>query len=388
MNGLRAKIDYVLKHQRAVQWLYKKLGSAVFRLAGLFVKTDAHLVLLSGHGRKFNDSPRVLYEAMRRDARCRGLRYVWALEAGDGIKIEGADVVIADTPQYFLTALKAGYWITSVNIERGLRFKKKKTRYLNTWHGTPLKTIGNAASGRKDYDFSNIDLFCAAGAYEKDIYLRDFLVRDASILLSGLPRNDLLYHADDGMIAAARQRLSIPEGKRVILYAPTWRDSLDGGMAYALKPPLDMANWEKALEGKYVVLVRAHAYTNRLMGIEFGDFARDVTNHPDVNDLLLAADLLVSDYSAILFDYAILERPEICFGYDYEAYKAARGLYLDLEKAVPGGVLKTEAQVLDRILTLDEDAEREKTRAFKRKFLEAGGNATRMCIDALMEGLK
>ncbi|MEA4898901.1 MAG: CDP-glycerol glycerophosphotransferase family protein [Christensenellaceae bacterium] len=386
MKGLRARIDYALKHSRVLRRLYVPLGSAAFRMLGWFVKTDPRLVLFSGHGRRYNDSPRVLFEAMRRDPRYQGMRFVWALEASDAAPIEGAEIVVADTPKYFLTALKAGYWVSCVNIERGLNFKKRTTRYLNTWHGTPLKTIGNAAGGRGDYDFSNIDLFLSAGDYEREIYLRDFGVRPEAILMSGLPRNDALYRADEAAVRAARARIGIPEGKKVILYAPTWRDSADGGAMYALKPPVDMAKWAARLGDEYLVLVRAHAYTNALMGIDFDDFVRDMSRYPEVNDLMLAADVLVSDYSAILFDYSILERAMICFGYDYEAYKAARGLYLDLNEVLPGGVLHDEDAVLERIASLDEEAERAQTRAFKRRYLTAGGDATRLCLDALLEG--
>lgn len=385
MKGFRARADYLIKHSRGLQRLYRGLGGLFFRAAGLCTRIDPNLVLLSAHGRGYNDSPRAIYQAMLKDARCKGFTYVWALE-DPAQAPQGCQVVRPDTPAYFRTALRARYWVTCVNIERGLTFKKKGTTYLNTWHGTPLKTIGNAAGSRGDYDFSHIDLFCCAGAYERDIYLRDFKVRPEAILQSGLPRNDQLYRAGAQEIRQARERLGIPQGKRVILYAPTWRDSGDGGASYVVKPPVDMEQWKKALGPDTLVLVRAHAYTNKLLGIRFDEQVRDATAYPEVNDLMLAADVLVSDYSAILFDYAILERPMVCFGYDYEAYKAARGLYLDLDRVLPGGVLRTQAEVLERLTHMDVEAERARTRAFKNAYLQWGGEATQICLDALLEG--
>lgn len=384
MNGVRAKIDYLLKHNLAMQRAYKLLGSWAFRFVGLFQKTDEQLVLLSGHGRKFGDSPRVLFEAMRSDPRAKNLRYVWALEPGDATQIDGAQVVLADTPAYFLTALRARYWITCVNIERGLQFKKQGTTYLNTWHGTPMKTIGNAAGGRKDYDFSHIDYFCAAGEFEREIYLRDFGVRPESILMSGLPRNDELYHVTPERVELARERLRVPAGKKVILYAPTWRDSLDSGVSYEIKPPIDMKNWEAALGDEAIVFVRAHAYANKLMDIEYNDFVRDATDYPVMNDLLIAADILISDYSATIFDYAILERPIFCFAYDLDDYKKARGLYLDPDEVLPSGVVRDEEALLGAIRSIDYEAACADARALKHKYLTHGGHATGMCLDALL----
>ena len=172
----------------------------------------------------------------------------------------------------------------------------------------------------------------------------------------------------------------------MILYAPTWRDSADHGGSYVVKPPVDMEKWKAALGPETLILVRAHAYTNRLMGIAFDRQVRDVTAYPEVNDLLLAADVLVSDYSAIFMDYAILEKPMVCFGYDYEEYRASRGLYLDLDQALPGGVMRSQEEVLYRLTHMDLEAERAKTRAFKNAYLQWGGRATRICLDALLEG--
>lgn len=98
-----------------------------------------------------------------------------------------------------------------------------------------------------------------------------------------------------------------------------------------------MEKWKAALGPETLILVRAHAYTNRLMGIAFDRQVRDVTAYPEVNDLLLAADVLVSDYSAIFMDYAILEKPMVCFGYDYEEYRPAGGCTWTWIRRCPAG---------------------------------------------------
>ena len=125
--------------------------SGAFRCMGLFTKTDNKLILFNSFGgRKFNDSPKVLFEAMLNDPRFAGYKFVWAFEEPEKCKISGAKSIKIDSPEYFKTALKAKVWISSVNIERGLHFKKRSTIYINTWHGAGTKLIGNACNGRKD----------------------------------------------------------------------------------------------------------------------------------------------------------------------------------------------------------------------------------------------
>ena len=140
------------------------------------------------------------------------------------------------------------------------------------------------------------------------------------------------------------------------------------------------------LKDEYIVLLRTHSYTNKLLGIEFNDFIRDYTNYPKINDLFKISDVLISDYSACIGDFSILERPIICFAYDYEEYGKSRGLYLDLETAMPSGVKRTEEEVLKQLLTMDYQKESEKTRIMiKERLTYIGGHATEMCAKRLFD---
>jgi CDP-glycerol glycerophosphotransferase len=387
MHGFRAWLDYILKHNHWINRFFSHTASAVMKFWGLFVPLDDKLVLFSAHSRKYNDSPRKIYEAMIGQTRYADLKYVWALEDPDNVQIPGPAIKIkSDTIQYFHIALKARYWITCVNIERGLHFKKKRCKYLNTWHGTPFKLIGNDVGNRNDYDFSNIDFICYASQYEKDIFIRAFKTREDAMIPTGLPRNDELYHVSTAEIEAIKNRLSIPLDKKVVLYAPTWRDSKDGGATYSINPPVNANLWKHELGDEYVVLFRTHGYTNKLLGIEFNEVIRDYSSYPVINDLLKISDILISDYSATMADYSILERPILCFAYDYEEYKNERGLYLDFEKDMPSGVLRTEREVMDKIHTMNFKEESVKTRdMIKNRIIYYGGNATETCLKCLFE---
>lgn len=385
MHGLRARLDYVLKHNDVINRLFRYSMSTVMRAWGLFIPIDERMIIFSGHGRKYNDSPRAIYEYMIAHPEYKDYKYVWALEDPENTEIPGRAIKIkADTPEYFKYTLKAKYWITCVNIERGLRYKKKKCKYLNTWHGVAFNCIGNAAGGRNDYDFSHIDLFCYESDYQKQIFKRDFKVREDALIPTGLPRNDQLYSVTQQEIIEFKKKLGLPLDKKIILYAPTWRDSLDKGSSYSLKPPMDIKKWEQELKNNYVLLLRTHAYTTDLLGVEFNDFCQNFSDYPYINDLFKIADILISDYSACIADFSILERPIICFAYDYDEYKAARGLYIDFAKEMPNGIFYDQDSVIKHLKGLNLEEEGHKTKIMiKDKFTYIGGNATEQCVKAL-----
>lgn len=357
--------------------------SLFFRFVGLFVKTDQGLILINAWaGKKYNDSPKVLFERMRDDRRFAGCRYVWAFEHPEKFDIPGARTIKIDTWEYFITALKAQVWITCINIERGLTFKKKQTVYINTWHGAGTKKIGNACSGRHDYDFSNVNMMLVQSDFEKEIFIRDFKCRPTGIRKIGFPRNDELFHITDEDRRNYRKQFNIPEGKRVILYAPTWRDSRDGGLSYRVSPPIHLEEWRSVLGDAFVVLFRMHPFTT-IFDMEYDDFARDVSLYDNLNHILAFTDVLITDYSTIVYDSAIAHIPFICFGFDYEHYRDERGFYFDLNTVYPGGVLHTEEELLARIQTVADGADKDKYEAFRTRYVEAGGNSTAQVLDEL-----
>jgi CDP-glycerol glycerophosphotransferase len=388
MYSFRARLDYILKHNYAINRIFNWNASIFMKVWGRFIPMDDEMVIFSGHARKYNDSPRVMYENMLCQPNKFGkYKCVWALEDPDSIVIPGNPIKVkADTLMYFKYTLKAKYWVTCVNIERSLHYKRKKCRYLNTWHGTPFKHVGNDAGDRRGYDFSSIDYFCYASVYEKEIYKRAFNTREEAMIPTGLPRNDTLYNVSIDEIDSIKDRLGLPLNKKIILYAPTWRESSDKGGAYVINPPITMNKWVESFKDEYIILFRTHAYTNKLLGIEFNDVVRDYTSYPVINDLFKITDILISDYSASMADYAILERPILCFAYDYEVYRDERGLYVDYAREMPSGILRTEDDVMDYVKNMNYAKECEKTRVMiKDRLIHLGGNATEMCLDKLFE---
>lgn len=389
MTGFRAKLDYWLKHYWWFNRLFHFCASSTLKVLGWFNPIDNEMVLFTGHTRKYNDSPRTIYEYMIKQERFKNLKYVWGLDdltveiPGNPIKVK------SDTLDYFKYSLRSKYWVACVNIERGLHYKKKNCLYLNTWHGAPVNAMGNQVPNRKDFDFTDVDFFCYESEWNKELDKKYLNIREESMIPSGLPRNDELYYVTPEKVDKLKEQLGLPKDKKIILYAPTWRESTDNGDTYSITPPMNIKYWEEKLGNEYILLLRTHAYTNKLMGVQFDDFCRNYTSYPRINDLFAVADILISDYSSCISDYCILERPIICFGWDYDTYKKIRGLNLDFEHEMPSGVLKTEQDVVNHILTMDYKEECQLTKdKLKMKVSAIGGHATEMCVDTLFKEYK
>lgn len=381
---MKQRLVYVLKHNMVIQKVYKICMSAFFKILGLFIPLEPNTVLfVSFMGTKFNDSPKAIYDYMQDHPEFQKYHCVWAFENPE--KFPELNTVKMDTPQYFLTALKAKYWVTNTNIERGLTFKKKKQVYLNTWHGIALKKIGNDCPGRNDYNFKTLNYLCVSGKYDEQVFQSAFNANESSYLRCGMPRNDQLWKATKEDCERYRKKLNIPDDKKVILYAPTWRESTDGGKSYAIKPPIDFAQWKEKLADEYVLLFRAHHITTKVLDVQFDDFIRDASDYPDVNELMIASDLLITDYSAIAFDYSILCKPIFCFAYDYETYLADRGTYFDIDDKYPNKSCRDENELIARISQLDYKKECENTRRFRDQFVQYHGDATAESVKKLFE---
>lgn len=379
---MRQRVIYILKHNAVIQRLYRVIMSYIIRMCGRFIPIDDNIVIfVSFMGRGFNDSPKAIYEYMQSHPQYKKYRCIWAFEEPE--KFPDLETVKIDTPAYFKTALKAKYWITNTNIERGLSFKKKGQLYLNTWHGIALKYIGNDCPGRKDYDFNTVNYLTVCGEHDQEVYKSAFNADEKCFLRCGLPRNEKLWNITDEQRKIYRDKLGIPEEKKVILYAPTWRESTNGGKSYDIKPPIHFEQWENELANEYIVLFRAHHLTTKILGVKFNEFVRDVSNYSEVNDLMIASDILITDYSAIAFDYSILCRPLLVYAYDYDTYLVERGTYFEMDEKYPNKVCKTEKELFKRIRDLNYIEECKRTEIFRNNFNMYGIDATRVSVEAL-----
>ena len=378
---MRQRLIYILKHNTIIQKIYRVVMSLVFRLWGIFLPIDDRLVIfVSFMGKGFNDSPKAIFDYMQAHSEYQKYRCIWAFEHPE--KFPELETVKIDSYAYFKTAVKAKYWITNTNIERGLRFKKKEQIYLNTCHGIALKHIGNDVKGRNDFNFDTVNHLVVSGDYDEQVWRSAFNAIESTYLRCGMPRNEELWKADEEYKKRIREKLSLPLDKSIILYAPTWRESNNGGKSYEIKPPIHFDVWKKELGTDYIVLFRAHHQTTKVLGVHYDEFVRDFSDYPAVNDLIIASDMLITDYSAIAFDYSIICKPILCYAYDYETYLADRGTYFNIDDRYPNKSCRTEEELLRRIKNIDYKTECENTRRFRDSFIQYGIGATEACVKA------
>ncbi len=386
---MRQRIVNLLKYNRVVYAVYYYLMSFCINVLKLFIRVDDKLILINSFaGRKYDDSPKAIFEEMKRDKRFEGYKIVWAFHEPDKFEVEGAEKIKTDCFKYFATALKARVWVTNSSVERGLHFKRKKTFYLNTWHGTPIKKMGSdITSGNTSFDTKsayNFDVMNAQSLFEADVFSRCFKIPRENFIEVGLPRNDALANYTEEQRDELRRKLNIPTGKKVILYCPTFREyEKDEHLGVVLKPPMDLNKWEKELGDEYVLLFRAHYEVSKVMDIKDSDFVRNATDYPSLNDLMIASDILLSDYSSVFFDYSIMDKCMIHFTYDYDKYNEQRGMYFDIREYLSGAA--TEDGVIDYIKNMDYSSEVEKTRAFRDSFMNFYGSAAKKTVDCIAE---
>jgi CDP-glycerol glycerophosphotransferase len=325
--------------------------------------------------RGYSCNPRAIYEKARELAP--DVRGVWVVHADAAGKLPpGVEHVVARTPEYYDLIARAKFCVNNVNWPDDL-VKRAGSVHVMTHHGTPLKRMGldERLSPATKMDFAALMRRCARWDYSVSANPHTTLVWERvyplpyETLETGYPRNDVLATATDDDVRRARERLGVEPGQVAVLYAPTHRDHQT-----AHEPVLDVEAVAEALGPGHVVLDRTHYfYAGRA-----GRLARDVTDHPSVEELCLAADVLVTDYSSIMFDYAVLDRPILIHAPDWEVYRAVRGTYFDLLAEPPGVVARTQDELIAALAAGADDAAARA--AFRERFcaLEDGRAAERV----------
>nr|WP_264674181.1 CDP-glycerol glycerophosphotransferase family protein [Nocardioides lijunqiniae] len=315
----------------------------------------------SFHGR-FSDSPRALWERLAgRD----GLEHVWlAHEAHLGSFPRAVRTVDIEGPGARQALESADLLVANTHTEVEWD-KQPGTTYVQTWHGTPLKRVHRdvrwAPDGvldRLDRDVDRWDLLLSQSAWSTP-RLRSAFRWDGEVLESGYPRNDLLSRPESKTVRAdVRRGLGIADDAVVVLYTPTWRDD-EKDQGSELTYPLDPAELVRGLGPGHVLLVRAHYLLTGRLRLDALPGVHDVSLYPDLRDLYCAADVLVTDYSSAMFDFAVTGRPVLHLAPDLARFgDTVRGFYADLEEVAPGPVVSTTGELVDvltDLATLEQD---------------------------------
>ena len=313
------------------------------------------VLFVSWNGKQCTDNPRGIAEELRRRGDDR--EHIWVVTDYAAAVPEGGRAVLSGTEEYFDALARCRYVISNDDMQPFFR-KREGQLYLQTWHGTPLKKIGfdigrpQFASGtayfdRLAADIGKWDLLLSQNPFSTPIFRRAFRY-DGEICEYGYPRNDILTRGGP-LAGQVRRRLGIPDGKRVVMYVPTWRDNqfyASGRYRFDLRIDLERA-WQ-VLGPDHVLLVRGHHHlANDVTAGTRRDFALNVTGYPSISELFLITDVLITDYSSAMFDFAVTGRPMLFFTYDLEQYRdQLRGFCFDFEAEAPGPLLASSEEVL------------------------------------------
>lgn len=366
--------------------ILKKMYQNIFYLLGKLLPVRDNLIIFESFlGKQYSDSPRALYEYIKEHYS--NYDMYWSVDREHLKYFENLDVkhVRRFSVKWLLLMTRSKYWVTNSRLPLWIP-KPKGTIYIQTWHGTPLKRLAadmdevhmpgtNTVKYKRNFtrEAAKWDYLVSPNAYSTEIFKRAFQF-DKTMIESGYPRNDFLINDNnDKTIENLKKVNNLPEDKKIILYAPTWRDNqfyAKGKYKFDLQFDLDRLRDE--LGDNYIIVLRLHylvAENIDLTGYE--GFVFDFSYHDDIRELYLIADLLITDYSSVFFDYANLKRPMLFYVYDIEDYRDnLRGFYFDFESKAPGPLVKTTEEIISEINKIDQNGfmPSEVTEAFYKKF--------------------
>lgn len=370
------------------------------------------IIFESFMGRTYSDNPRAIYEEMLKDDKYKDFRFIWAfkkpMEKNDIEQLSRATIIKYNSLDYYKYYSKAKYFVSNSRIPEAIKPREGQV-YIQTWHGTPLKRLGydltteggNALNSLKDMqnkykaDAERYSYLLAPSKFCTEKFTSCFNLKEnnpnCNIIEEGYPRNDFLSNYTQKDIENIKNELNINNigNKKIILYAPTWRDNQHtSGVGYTYKVDVDFDLLQKELGNEYIILFRAHYFVANSFDFEkYKGFIYDVSHYESINDLYVVADMLITDYSSVFFDYAILKRPIIFYMYDLKAYQEdIRGFYIDL-KELPGNIVENEKDLIIEINNMKNNFKYdERYQKFHDKFnsLE-DGEATKRVLKKIME---
>lgn len=350
----------------------------------------------SFYGKQYSDAPRAVHEHLL--AVGADLEHLWVTRDGQAPLPDGTATVEANSRSWFEALATSRYVVANTHLPAWIRRRPRQV-IAQTWHGIGFKKVAFDMTAvqfaNKTYleklvqEAPNWSFLVSPSSCCTEIMRRAFRY-DGEILEIGSPRNDVLFTGDREALTERVQRaLAIPAGKKILLYAPTWRDNeFYGPGRYKFDLRLDVSRFSRELMDEYVLLVRRHPNTmDDLLGQD-SDFVFDVATYPDVRDLLVAADVLVTDYSTVSLDFLNTGRPVLFYAYDLASYRDdLRGFYFDLEGDGPGPVLQTTDELVTALGDLEAVREqyRERYENFRRIYCHAeDGHATERLVERLL----
>lgn len=412
-------VEKIIKKLKKTRW-GKRLNGYVFRkkrmklCRNLSTQTEINqkqVVFSVFQGRAYACSPKAIYEYMIKQEEFADFTFIWAFnKPNEKMRYFHDDrtiIVKSNSEEFFQYLYSSKYWVFNFKTP-DFYIKTDGHVFLQCWHGTPLKRLGrdielegNAGSSLKKIhqtyldDAKKYDFFISPSRYASQKFISSFgldvLGKENIILEKGYPRNDFLFHCTVRDKLQIKEALNIPENKKVILYAPTFRDNLYAkGVGHTYELGINLLRLKEALADDYILLLRLHYFVaNRIDISQFEGFAYNVSGYDDINDLYIISDMLITDYSSVFFDFADLKKPIFFYMYDLDEYKNnIRDFYINLNE-LPGPVFRDEIELIQGIKNIAniESSFAKKYNIFREKFnyLDDGHATERVLKEVIIQ---
>lgn len=371
------------KVKKKIKKLLKKVAIGLYNIMyKLFPIKNNVIVFNCSMGRNYTGNCRYIYEYMVEQGLDKKYKCVWFFR-DTNVDIPGnATIVTYARLKYLYYMAVAKTWVFDCR-QPGFLKKKDKVNYIQTWHGTPLKKLAldmddvfmAKSKGIETYkdnfkkNSETWDYLISQNPFSTETFRRCFDFKK-TMLEIGYPRNDMLINQnDEESIISLKKKFGLPLDKKIILYAPTWRDDeYDKSGKYKFSPKLDFSLLKENLEDEYVMIVKYHYLVQDCVDwSSYGNFIYHFDD--DITQMYLVSDILITDYSSVMFDYSILKRPIFFYCYDLENYKNhLRGFYFDLQKEAPGPISQTTKQLLCDIKEYKKEEYEERYQSFYGRY--------------------
>ncbi|KYG90277.1 hypothetical protein A0U40_08555 [[Bacillus] sp. KCTC 13219] len=359
-----------------------------------------NLVLLeAAHGEKIGGNPYAIFKEMYNNSSLKHFKYVWVLNNRDlfyeeNIKeLKRVTIVSRNSKKYTKYLAQAKYLINDTTFHFFFR-KREGQIYINTWHGTPIKTLGKHVKGTMGQhgnaikNFLQADYIINPNKFTTDIINESHDLNgifEGEIIESGYPRIDLTIHTDREVIKKRlEQTLGIQLNKKIIIYAPTWRGELGKSENINEDLLINIKKIKKNLSSDFILLLKMHNLSYKYLTEDASLKEICIPNWFETNELLAVTDVLITDYSSIAFDFLHTKKPIVFYAYDLNLYENSRGMYLNLAEEFMN-VCKSEHELIDCLKDLQEVSETSDRKKYEQMINKYSkwddGNASKRVVD-------
>lgn len=361
--------QHIAKRFRKDKRYFKIMSKFNSALTKLMPVNDDLIVFESNVGKSVSDNPKFIYDELKKHNNNK-YKIVWVSNKQYPFNDENVITIKRLSPEYYYYLSRAKYWVNNQNFPSYIT-KSKNTIYIQTWHGTPLKKMLNDVDvfkgrdekykNRVNHAIKYWDYLISPSPYASNCFKSAFAFKK-EILEVGYPRNDVFYSTNEFDLEEKRniikQKLGIQDNRKIILYAPTFRDDeINRAKKHTIDLKLDLQKMKENFANEYILILRPHIIISNALKIDesLENFVVNGANYNEISDLYLISDICITDYSSVMFDYANTRKPLLFFTYDLEYYKEQlRGFYFNFEKEAPGPLIKNNENLVESIKNIDD----------------------------------